>query len=400
MIPNETYDVVVVGARVAGSPTAMLLARAGYRVLLLERARFPRDTLSTLLIHQPGVALLKRWGVLPAVVDTGCPPIERASYTVADVRLEGCSWAVDGVRAAFAPRRYLLDSVLAQAAVDAGAEFRDDSTVLGLTFDGDRVTGVRVRSGPTEYTVRAGLVVGADGMRSTVAAKVGAPIEIEDPTLSCAYYTYWSDLPQRFRLHEAPGSWVGTIPTNDGATLVGAYFPQDRFKQLRGDGLAALLGAVEHTAPQLREEMAGGRMLERLHGTGDQRNFFRKATGPGWVLVGDAGHHKDSITARGITDAFRQVQLLVDCVGDALHDPQRLGRALDSFAAQRHDLLITDYRNTLGTAALATGRHQIALLRAISSSPELTDRYFAAMSGACPADEFVTPELLDLLAVT
>ncbi|MFF7243024.1 NAD(P)/FAD-dependent oxidoreductase [Embleya sp. NPDC008237] len=397
---NDTYDVVVVGARVAGSPTAMHFARAGYRVLLLERGRFPRDTLSTLLIHQPGVALLKRWNVLPGVVATGCPPIDRVSYTVADVRLDGSSWAVDGVRTAFAPRRYLLDSLLAQAAVDAGAEFRDESTVLDLTFDGDRVTGVRVRSGRTEYTVRAGLVVGADGMRSTVAAKVGAPIEIEDPKLTCAYYTYWSDLPQRFRLHEAPGSWVGTIPTNDGATLVGAYFPQDRFGQLRGDGLGALLTAVQQTAPELREQMSGGRALERLYGTGDQLNFFRRAAGPGWVLVGDAGHHKDSITARGITDAFRQVQLLVDCVGDGLHDPRRLGRALGRFAAERDDMLVTDYRNTLKTAALAAGKHQIELLRVIAGSAELTDRYFSAMSGACPADEFVTPELLDLLAST
>ncbi|MFI6579570.1 NAD(P)/FAD-dependent oxidoreductase [Embleya sp. NPDC050493] len=397
---NDTYDVVVVGARVAGSPTAMHFARAGYRVLLLERGRFPRDTLSTLLIHQPGVALLKRWNVLPGVVATGCPPIDRVSYTVANVRLDGSSWAVDGVRTAFAPRRYLLDSLLAQAAVDAGAEFRDESTVLDLTFDGDRVTGVRVRSGRTEYTVRAGLVVGADGMRSTVAAKVGAPIEIEDPKLTCAYYTYWSDLPQRFRLHEAPGSWVGTIPTNDGATLVGAYFPQNRFGQLRGDGLGALLTAVQQTAPELREQMAGGRALERLYGTGDQLNFFRRAAGPGWVLVGDAGHHKDSITARGITDAFRQVQLLVDCVGDGLHDPRRLAHALGRFAAERDDMLVTDYRNTLKTAALAAGKHQIELLRVIAGSTELTDRYFSAMSGACPADEFVTPELLDLLAAT
>ncbi|GHE79534.1 FAD-dependent oxidoreductase [Streptomyces longispororuber] len=395
---NDTYDVVVVGARVAGSPTAMLLARAGYRVLLLERARFPRDTLSTLLIHQPGVALLQRWNVLPDVVATGCPPIARASYSVADIHLEGCSWAVDGVRTAFAPRRHLLDAVLARAAVAAGAEFREDSTVLDLTFDGDRVTGVRVRTGGTEYTVRATLVVGADGMRSTVAAKAGAQIEVEDPKLTCAYYTYWSDLPRRFRLYEAPGSWVGTIPTHDGATLVGAYFPQHRFKEVRADALGELLGAVGAIAPELREQMAGGRRLERLHGTGDQRNFFRRASGPGWVLVGDAGHHKDSITARGITDAFRQVQLLVERVGDGLHDPRRLDDALSAFHAQRDAMLTADYRHTLTTAGLSAGKHQLALLRVIAGSAELTDRYFSAMSGACPSDEFVTPELLDLLA--
>ncbi|MFD9889687.1 NAD(P)/FAD-dependent oxidoreductase [Amycolatopsis sp. NPDC059027] len=392
------YDVIVVGARCGGSPVAMLLARAGYRVLLLDRGRFPGDTLSTLYVHQPGVALLDRWGVLPEIIATGCPPIEKVSYTVADVRLEGCSWPVGGMAAAYAPRRHLLDAILVRAAVGAGAEFRERSRVCDLVFDDDHVTGVRVRSGGVEYTEHGVLVVGADGMRSTVAAKVGAPIEIEDPKLSCAYYTYWSSLPPRFRLYEARGSWVGTIPTNDCATLVGAYFPQSSFSRVRHDGLDALLKAVEETAPEVREQMAAGGRLEPLHGTGDQRNFFRRAAGPGWALVGDSGHHKDSITARGITDAFLQAQLLADRIGDALHDPAALRTALDRFARERTEMLMPDYRTTLKTANLAISEDQLALLRVIASSDGLTNRYFSTLSGACPIDEFVTPELIDLLA--
>ncbi|WP_409180681.1 NAD(P)/FAD-dependent oxidoreductase [Amycolatopsis sp. VS8301801F10] len=378
----------------------MLLARAGYRVLLLERERFPRDTLSTLYIHQPGTALLSRWGVLPAVVATGCPPIEGISYTADGVRLEGRSWPVAGEAAAYAPRRHLLDSILVRAAVAAGAEFRDGARVHDLVFDDGRVAGVRVRSGTADHTERCCLVVGADGMRSTVAAKAGATIDREDPKLSCAYYVFWSSLPQRFRLYETRGSWVGTIPTGDGATLVGAYFPQDSFARVRGDGLGALLRAVEQTAPEVREQMAAGRRLEPLRGTGDQRNFFRQAAGPGWVLVGDSGHHKDSITARGITDAFQQAQLLADCIGEQLADPAALRSALARFARERTALLTPGYQTTLATARLSISGDQLALLRAIARSSALTDRYFSALSGVCPIDEFVTPELIDLLAET
>lgn len=392
------YDVIVVGARCAGAPAAMLLARAGYRVLMVERSTFPKDTLSTLYIHQPGVSLLNRWNVLSEVVNTGCPPIDKVRYTTADIRLEGCSWPSEGLRCAYAPRRHLLDSILARVAVDSGVEFRENCSVNDLVFDEDRVVGVRLRSATgREFTERAMLTVGADGMRSTVAAKVAAPLVVEDPTLSCAYYTYWSDLPPNFELYEAPGHWVGTVPTNDGATLVAAYFPQERFVNVRGDAMNALLTEVEHTAPEVREQMSGGRRIERLYGTGDQRNFFRKAAGPGWVLIGDAGHHKDSITARGITDAFFQAQLLADCIGDCLHDPDGLHTALERFTVQRSDALMADYRNTLKTARLNPLEHRLEMLRAIATSADLTDRYFSTMSGVCPIDEFVTPELLDLM---
>ncbi|WP_313896144.1 NAD(P)/FAD-dependent oxidoreductase [Streptomyces sp. YIM 98790] len=390
---------IVVGARCAGAAAAMLLARAGYRVALLERSRFPKDTLSTLYIHQPGVAMLDRWDVLPEVIKTGCPPLDRVHYTLGDITLEGSSWPADGQHAAYAPRRHLLDSLLAQAAVRAGADFRDNCTVTDLVFDGDRVAGVRTGSGSGSgaATERARLVIGADGMRSTVADRVRAPKVTEDPRATCAYYSYWTGLPPRFRLYESPGGWVGTVPTNDGLTLVAGYFPQRDFAAVRGAGHAALLTLVGRTAPEVRAQMARGQQAERLHGTGDQQNFFRQASGPGWALIGDAGHHKDSITARGITDAFLQAQLLADCIGDRLHDPAALDRALEVFADRRTDLLMPHYRATLKTARLDPPGHQRQMLRAVATSTELTDRYFSVLSGVCPLDEFVTPELMDLL---
>ncbi|MEU5646728.1 NAD(P)/FAD-dependent oxidoreductase [Streptomyces milbemycinicus] len=392
------YDVIVVGGRCAGSPTAMLLARAGYRVLMAERSKFPKDKLSTLYIHQPGVALLGRWGVLPQIVETGCPPLDKVTYTMSDIRIEGVSWPVDGQHAAYAPRRFLLDQILARAAVDAGVEFRENCSVADLVFDGERVVGVRLGTGNgAESVERARLVVGADGMRSTVATKVRAPYEREDRTLTCCYYSYWSNLSTAFRLYQIPGSWVGTVPTNDGATLVAAYFPQERFADIKGDGLRALLDCVERTAPEVHAEMANGPRAERLFGTGGQLNFFRRAAGPGWVLIGDSGHHKDSITARGITDAFRQAQLLADCIGDGLQEPDRLDKALEGFAARRTEMLVPDYKSTLATAELNPPAHHLELLRAISTSRPLCDRYLSTLSGSCPIDEFITPEVLDLI---
>lgn len=395
------YDVIVVGARCAGAPTALLFARAGYRVLMVDRARFPLDTLSTLYIHQPGVARLAAWGVLDAVVATGCPPLRTVTHHVGDVLLSGSSWPVDGADAAYAPRRHLLDRILVEAAVSAGVEFRDGYAVDNLLFDGDRVRGITCRttsrSSGNSGNERASLVVGADGMRSRVARQVRSPYVVEDPRMTCAYYTYWAGISDRFELHEAPGSLIGVIPTNDGATIVGAYFPQAEFDAVRADAMNAYLAKVRATAPAVHERLMDGRPLERLYGTGDQRNFFRRAAGPGWALVGDAAHHKDSITARGITDAFLQAETLVAAVGENLHDEVRLRAALDRYAFDLEALLTDGYQSTLFAGMLTVGEERLALLRTVAASPVLTERYFAMVAGACTMEDFYTPELLDTL---
>jgi flavin-dependent dehydrogenase len=379
------YDVIVVGARCAGSATALLLARAGHRVLLAERASFPRDTLSTLYIQQRGVACLSRWGLLDQVAAL-CPPLRRVSYTIGDVRLEGSSRPVSGISEAYAPRRHTLDAVLAQAAVEAGAEFRDSCSVEDLTWDDHRVTGVRLRDRRTGSTVteRACLVVGADGMRSTVAAKSGAATLVEQAPQTCVYYTYWAGAADHFELYEADGQWVGAVPTNDGATLVQAYFPQADFGRVRAGARAAYLENVRSVAPGLHDRMVAGGQLDRLYGTGDQRNFFRAGCGPGWALVGDAGHQRDSITARGITHAFISAQLLSDRVRGPLDDKERLDAALAAYARERYDRLIGDYRDTLATARLSTPPHRVELLREVAGSAERTEDFFSAMAGAPP----------------
>lgn len=223
------------------------------------------------------------------MIATGCPPLDRAVYRIADIRIEGCSIPVDGHRAAYAPRRYLLDGILADAAVAAGVEFRQGCTVTEVLSDDEgQAIGVRCHTsdgGTTEEHAR--LVVGADGMRSRFATMVDSRITTEDPPATCAYYTYWEGVTDRFELYEAPGRWVGTVPTNDNTTLIAAYFPQSEFERVRKDAMGAYLEAVRSTAPELYAKIASQTPLERLHGTGDQRNYFREAAGLGWALVGD-----------------------------------------------------------------------------------------------------------------
>jgi 2-polyprenyl-6-methoxyphenol hydroxylase-like FAD-dependent oxidoreductase len=391
------YDAIVGGARCAGATTAMLLARAGHRVLLVDRARFPRDTLSTLYINTRGVSRLLRWGLLDDLVAAGTPALDRVSYRIGapgagSVTLDGAPGPTGDATAAYAPRRFVLDDVLVRAAVAAGVELRDGCAVTGLEFDGDRVVGVRLRTG----VERAHLVVGADGMRSSVAAAVRAPVIVEDSPKTCVYYSFFAGVTDHFELYEAPGQWIGAVPTNDGATLVQAYFPQAEFGRIRHDAAAAFAANVSSAAPGLWQRLCDGGQVDRLYGTGDQRNFFRTAAGPGWVLVGDAGHHRDSITARGITHAFIQAELLTDALPADLGDGHAVARALERFASQRYDALIDDYHDTLSVGKLATPPHRVDLLREVAVDPDRTRRFFAGMAGAEPAKPDTTA-LIDWL---
>ncbi|MFI1918360.1 FAD-dependent oxidoreductase [Nocardia sp. NPDC020380] len=399
------YDVIVAGARCAGASSAMLLARRGFRVLMLERGRFPSDTLSTLYIHQPGVALLDRWGLREQLAATGCPPITSALHQVGEVRVQGWGVPVAGVGAAYAPRRIVLDPLLAAAAVEAGVEFREGCAVTGLHTENGRVTGVQC--GPDGTVIGARLVIGADGMRSTVAALVGAPILLTRPRMTCIYYGFWSGVEAGFEAYGAPGRWVGCTPTHGGHTLIGVYFPQDEFPLVRGRALQAYRAAIAATAPDLDRRMAAGRLEGRLYGHGAQRNFFRQPGGHGWVLLGDAAHHKDSISADGITDAFRQAQLLADHVGglgpEGLADPLVLDAALQRYSIAQHALLLPRFHVTMATARLAPHR-RLGALAMIADDPVLTERFFTGLAGADrPLDDRVTlgcPSDNDVLATT
>ncbi len=312
------YDVIVVGARVAGSPTAMLLARQGQRVLLVDRARFPSDTISTHLIHPTGIAALRRWGLLDQLVATGCPPITKYFFDFDCAVLSGVPTPSDGISTAYGPRRIVLDNLLVEAAAAAGAEVRDGYTVEEVLTDGDRVTGIRGRSGSGPAQVdTAPLVIGADGKHSIVARTMKVPAYIEKPPTTAGYYTYFSGVPfDEYRVYVRPNRAIVVVPTHDNLRLVLVGWPRSEFAENKKDLQGTYLRAL-NLVPELAEYVRAGTQEARITGTGDMLNAFRRPYGPGWALVGDAGYVKDPCTAQGISDSFRDAEMISKALREA-----------------------------------------------------------------------------------
>ncbi len=374
----------------------MLLARKGYRVLLVDRSSFPSDTLSTHYIHQPGVARLSRWGLLDQVKATGCPPARQQSFDVGPFALVGTPPPADGIADGYAPRRTILDQILVEAAVAAGAELREHFSVEELLSDDERVTGIRGRAGGgATVTERARIVIGADGLHSLVARNVQAVAYDVKPARTCVYYTYWSGVPvEHAELYVRPGRMIITAPTNDGQALVIIYWPSDQFHSVRADIERSFLEAVE-LAPSLAERLRNGERSERFRGTADVPFFFRKPYGPGWALVGDAGYHKDPITAQGITDAFRDAELLAHAVDEGLGGGRLLEQALADYERQRNEEVRPMYEFTHELAGLEPAPPEMQeLFGALRHNQEQTDRFFGVVTGAVPIPEFFSPDNL------
>jgi 2-polyprenyl-6-methoxyphenol hydroxylase-like FAD-dependent oxidoreductase len=295
----------------------MLLARQGHRVLLLDRATFPSDTMSTHLVHPPGVAALRRWGLLERLEATGCPPVETYSYDFGPLMISGSPRPVDGVARAYCPRRTVLDQLLVDAAVEAGAELREGFTVDELLATDGVVTGIRghARAG-SAVTERARVVIGADGVHSLVAKTV-RPEQYETRPSRCAiYYAYWSDFPvggNEVTIRGEHGRGWGPAPTHDGLTVLPFGWPVEEFKANRADVERHLWAALD-LVPELAERVRAATRESRFVGSGDLPGYFRTPYGPGWALVGDAGYHKNPITALGISDAFRDAELVAGAI--------------------------------------------------------------------------------------
>jgi 2-polyprenyl-6-methoxyphenol hydroxylase-like FAD-dependent oxidoreductase len=391
------YDAIVVGARCAGSPTAMLLARKGYRVLLLDKARFPSDTLSVHYIHQPGVASLKRWGLLERVIASNCPPVRRQRVDFGHVVLDAAPPSIDGVADAYAPRRTVLDTILVEAASAAGAEVRERFTVDDLLMDGDRVTGVRGHAaGGATVSEAARIIIGADGLHSRVARRVEAATYDVKPVLTCAYYAYWTDVPlQGTELYARPERMILAGPTNDGRTMVIVYWPVAAFHEVRTDIEGHFMAALD-LAPGLAERVRGGTRDEHFRGTADLPNFYRRPHGPGWALVGDAGYHKDPITAQGISDAFRDADLLATAIDDGLAGRRPLAEALTGYEQTRNETTQPLYEMTGQFGALQPPPPEMQqLIGALRHNQAQADRFIGTVAGTVPVSEFFAPENIE-----
>jgi len=332
---RTNYDAIVVGARCAGAPTAMLLARAGARVLLVDRARFPSDTISGHAIKLPGVAYLKRWGLLDAVLATGCPPLHKMTIGVGDRALPPPPPDPENLPVV-GPRRTILDLLLIEAATAAGVDVHERTYVSALVRNGDHVLGIQAQS-HTGRPLRAlaPIVIGADGKQSWTAHQVGAEYEHYQSPVSIAYYSYWSGYTfDGVAMYFAPGRAAGILPTNDGQAMA---FVQCRWSErhaFRADPIGNYLGTLR-TFPVIAAALEHATHEGPLRGMLDQPAFFRQSYGPGWALAGDAAHHKDPIIARGISDAFRDADLLARAVGAGLGGETDLMPALRRYQELR-----------------------------------------------------------------
>jgi len=375
------YDVIIVGARCAGAPLAMLLARSGRRVLLLDRARFPSDTLSTHFMWPRTTASLARWRLLESLAATGCPPIESVQLHLGAATVSGRPEAIEGTSSMFCPRRTVLDSLLVEAARAAGAEVREGALVRDVVRRDGRVAGVRAQGhdgGP--YDEHAAMVVGADGMNSSIARMVGAPMSRSHPSLTCGYYAYWSGVPTggvEFYLRH--GRDVLVFPTHGGLTCIWVGRSNDVWPTYRADIETNYLTGLD---PELLERVRAGRRESAFKGTHRLPNYYRQCVGPGWALAGDAAYHRDPLTGMGIGDAFLGAQLLADVLHIGLEGD--LDAALPSYQENLVHLTSAVFEYTLNSAALKDPAPQVALYREIAARPDLTQSLMNVLGGSMP----------------
>ncbi|MGA7418667.1 MAG: FAD-dependent monooxygenase [Acidimicrobiales bacterium] len=380
------YDVIVVGARCAGAPVAMLLARAGHRVALVDRVSFPSDTMSTHFLWQRGASRLEAWGVLDQLEARGCAPIREITFDVGPVSLSGIGPTVGGVASTYCPRRTVLDALLVEAAVAAGAELIEGFTVRGLLWSEGRVVGVTSDQRTTPgVSLRASVVVGADGLHSTVARGVEARCYRDHPPLTGVYYSYWSGISALgAAFHVRSGRLILVWPTNDDLTCVYVAWPREEYRQVRGQVEGDFRSALA-LVPGLQEAVATGNRVGRFVGTGDLPNFWRTSAGPGWALVGDAGHHKDPCTGMGMSDAFLAAEMLAGAVHDGLVGHRPMDDALADYQEGRDDLTANGFELTLRTAQLAPPSARLErVYRQAEGRPDVIRSIFGVLGGSIP----------------
>jgi 2-polyprenyl-6-methoxyphenol hydroxylase-like FAD-dependent oxidoreductase len=389
----KTYDAIVVGARCAGSPTAMLLARKGYRVLVVDRATFPSDTVSTHVVQPLGVAALARWGLIDRLTATGCPPVHTYTYDFGPVTISGAPGTHEAP-VAYCPRRTILDKLLVDAAAEAGAEIREDFTVDEILIEDGRVVGIKGRSkGGDVVSERAKIVVGADGRYSNVAAAVRPEPYNERPPLLAAYYTYWSGLPMdgRFETYIRAHRGFAAAPTHDGLTITVGGWPYAEFETNKKDVEGNFLKMFD-LVPEFAERVRGAKREAPFAGAA-VTNFFRKPYGPGWTLVGDAGYNKDPITAQGINDAFRDAERCAIALDQTFTEARSFDEAMGEYQRARDEHVLPMYEFTCQLATLEPPPPEMQqLFGAIQGNQKAMDGFARMNAGTISPAEFLSPQ--------
>jgi len=343
------YDVIVVGARVAGSILATLLGEGGHRVLLLDRSSFPSDTLSTHFFRAPALSAFKQVGVYDEV--QAVAPHLTVNYNVVD----GIVFPEPVDRPADYPfymcvRRITLDDMLVRRAKRAPTvELREGAQVAGLLREEDRVVGVRWKdsNGYAEATAR--VVVGADGVRSFVAKEVGVQAEHEEPINRAMYYAYYRGIVPNegpaAEFHYRGNYLVYCFPCDGELTLLASSVPIAEFAEYKRDPEAKFLseiGEMTALAPRLAQAEREG----PIRGTGSIPGYLRIPYGEGWVLVGDAGMVMDPWSGQGIDQASTHALSLARHLSDFLTGSSDWGAAMKAYHRERNEFSLKTYQRT------------------------------------------------------
>jgi len=399
-MPN-TYDAIVIGARCGGAPLAMLLARRGHRVLLVDRSEFPSDTMSTHYVKRTGAAFLRDWGLLDKIEGLGTPRIRSLTMRMGDISLSGEAPAHRGVDTDYTPRRIYLDKILVDAARTAGAEVRERFTVRELVFDGSRVVGIRgLEPGKAAVEERAKVVVGADGVNSFVARNVGARTYYDTGSLTCAHYAYFGgirdhdDQVSLYVLDEAR-RFIITFPTNDGLDVVFVFWPKEEARRVQAN-VDGEFRKVLDLVPDLVARVRSGQRESKYRGTNALPNFFREAHGPGWALIGDAALHRDPITAQGITNAFNHAHLLAEELGAAFEGDKPIHLALSSYDLRQVEQLKPMFDYTVQFARLQPlSSPARAMLAAAAHDQAATSAFIGAFIGSVKLRDVFPAEIIE-----
>jgi flavin-dependent dehydrogenase len=398
------YDAIVVGARCGGAPLAMLLARAGHRVLLLDRMTFGSDIMSTHYLKRTGASYLDKWGLLDELRKINTPAIKTTNFRVDDVHLVGQAPAYNGIETDFTPRRFHLDKILVDAAIAAGVEARESFTVKELVFDGDRVVGIRgAEKGGSEVVEYAKVVIGADGVRSKVADAVQAEMVVDAGIHTCGHYAYYSgmrDKDDESSLHILTDErrFYITFPTNDELDMVFLFWPTEEAKRVRANLDGAFAKSLK-LVPELESRVKQGTRESRISGTHLMHNFFRRAHGPGWALVGDAALHRDPITAQGITNAFTHAAILAEEMCDALAGEKPMDTALADYDKRQFKALKPMFDYTVHLSMLQPLPEGVPeMLKQASLDPVATAAFIGAFLGSVPLPQVFPPPIIELFA--
>ena len=391
---SHLYDVVIVGGRCAGASLAMLLARNGHRVALVDRASFPSDTMSTHFLWQRGAARLQAWGLLDGLESRGCAPIHQIAFDVGPVQLHGIGPPVGDVQCTYCPRRTVLDGLLVEAATTAGAELIDRFTVDDVVWSDGRVTGVvGHHTHDQQITLRSKFVVGADGRHSKIGRSVGAQTYQQHGSQTGVRYSYWSGLQHLgASFHARHGRLVLVWPTNDQLTCLYVGTSVDEFRATQHNVEPHFLDALS-LVPGLRDAVTNAERTHRFVGTDDLPNGYRCSAGPGWALVGDAGHHKDPSTGMGMSDAFIAAEALAGAIHAGLIGVTPMDTAVAQYQQQRDNATSEGLQLALSTARMAplSLRQEKFYLRA-ADNHDLSERVFGVLGGTLrAADVFASP---------